>query len=186
MRRASSRSVSSPSAGRFYQNGGGADLGDALYETVAGFAGADVDVIFACHQSLYLRAGAGVFAANLIFRQNQEWWRPAIYARARTWLRNEMLEPRQSPLPPAAIAEERSVAALLFRMARAANAGDQGDTATLGCHSHGHGVGPALIKVTSGPLLPSGEQSTGCRGGRRADRICPGRSARFLFISWEC
>jgi hypothetical protein len=91
MRRASSRvSVSSPSAGSFYQNGGGADLGDALYETPAGFAGADVDVVFKRHQNFYLKAVRRVrLQADL--RQAQE--RCAGDLCARTYVaRADMLE----------------------------------------------------------------------------------------------
>ena len=110
-----------------------------------------------------------MFAANLIFGKIKNGGGQAIYARARTWLRNEMLEPRQEPLPPAA-SPERSVAALLLRMARAANAGDRATPPRLAATVTANGVGPALIKGDLGAALTSGEQSTGCRGGRRADR----------------
>ena len=107
-------SVSLPPAGRFYQNG--ADLGAALYAAAAGFVASDADGVFARHQSLYLCAGVGVFAANLIVGKIKNAGQ-AVYTRARTRLRDDMLDGQQVPRPPAA-SRERSIAALLLRMAR--------------------------------------------------------------------
>lgn len=90
----------------------------------AGFAGADVDIAFKRHQSFYLRAGEGAFACNLILGKLKNGGQ-AVYARAKTWLHAStpsMLDGQRVPLPPAS-SPERSIAALLLRLARENSAG---------------------------------------------------------------
>jgi hypothetical protein len=70
-----------------------------------------------------------VFAANLILGRIKNGGQ-AVYARVRTWLRDDMLDGRQVPLPPAS-SPERSVAALLLRMAREQQKPGNGDSSAV-------------------------------------------------------
>jgi hypothetical protein len=109
-------------AARFIQNARGADLSAALFEAAGGFAGADAAAVFERHQNFYLKAGPGVFAASLVLGQLESGVQ-VVYARPRTWLQNSLLDDQRVPLPPAA-APEKSIAALLLRMARNSNLTD--------------------------------------------------------------
>ena len=111
----------------------------------AGFVASDADAVFARHQSLYLRAGAGVFAANLIVGKIKNSGQ-AIYARARTWLRDDMLDGRKVPLPPAA-SPERSIAALLLRQARSTERKDPHDSD--GPHHAGKTIMPGRLALVA-------------------------------------
>ena len=115
----------------------------------------DADAVFARHQSLYLRAGAGVFAANLIVgkikEQRSGHLRPM---RAHTWLRDDMLLNGEVPLPPAAIPEQ-SIAALLLRMVRAStNSVDRVVPPRLTADIQAEG--PARVNEGSPPQLTPG------------------------------
>jgi hypothetical protein len=112
-------------------------------------------------KSLYLRAGPGVFAANLILGRLRNDVQ-VVYARARTWLRNDMLDSQKVPLPPAT-SPEQSVATLLMQQARSNEihneSFDRAAPLALAVDSPASvrgSVGPVRSKATSVPLLTSG------------------------------
>jgi hypothetical protein len=112
--------------------------------------------VFARHQSLYLRAGVGVFAANLIVGKIKNAGQ-AVYTRARTRLRDDMLDGQQVPRPPAA-SRERSIAALLLRMAR-----EQQKPKNFGDDSAGFDRAVPLVLVADSPAKGAGGS---CRPAR--------------------
>ena len=140
-----------------------------MYAAAAGFVASDADAVFARHQSLYLRVGVGVFAANLIVGKIKNAGQ-AVYARARTWLRDDMLDGQRVPLPPAA-SPDRSIAALLLRMARAANS-DQAPPGLVVDSPAMYGGSPAVLGVA---LEPPAGACASTEGGGRAGRVRTGR-----------
>ena len=103
--------ASDHACGRFLQYTD-SDLRAALFEAAAHFAAADIEQAVVNDRSLYLPAGPGVFACDLIRGKLKNEGR-VIYARCRTWLANTMLDAKQKPLRPAA-SPSASVATLLL------------------------------------------------------------------------
>jgi hypothetical protein len=109
--------ASTNALGRFLQFSKEVDLRGALLEAAAAYAAADCNVVFANPTSLYLRAGHGVFVADLIKGQIENSDCSCLYVRAHTWLSDKTLGERQQPLP-AAKHPANSIATLLLRQAR--------------------------------------------------------------------
>jgi hypothetical protein len=106
-------------AARFWQRDPQADLSQALFEAALNFVSADADIVRAQinnNESVYLRAGSGCFACTVIGAQTTDRSKKFTYARARTWLHDDMLGTDQVPLPPAPTPAQ-SVALNLWRWA---------------------------------------------------------------------
>jgi hypothetical protein len=109
-------------AARFLQRAPAADLQAALFEAARNFSAADrADVWFALvnRLTIYLAAGPGAFAADVISGKIEDSGKRLVFARARTWLADAMLERKQTPLKPAGAAD-CTVAAMLLAFAREA------------------------------------------------------------------
>jgi hypothetical protein len=105
---------------RFLQRAPAADLQAALFEAASSFTAADEqDVSFALvkRETIYLISGPGAFAADVIAGKIKDSGKRLVFARARTWLADEMLEQEQLPLKPAP-APQCSVASMLLLIAR--------------------------------------------------------------------
>jgi hypothetical protein len=103
--------------GRFLQRAPTSDLRAALFEAGIAFLAADHAAIvphIGRDTSIYLPAGPGAFAANVIGAKSPDGTKVYTYARARTWLEGNMLGADQIPLPPAS-SVEASVAVSLWR-----------------------------------------------------------------------
>jgi hypothetical protein len=108
--------------GRFLQRAPAADLQAALFEAASNFTAADrVDVWQALvrRDSIYLAAGPGAFACDVISGRIEDSGKRLVFARARTWLGDDMLDREQTPLKPAP-APDSTVAAMLLAIAREA------------------------------------------------------------------
>jgi hypothetical protein len=104
-------------AGRYLQLRPDGDLGAALFEAAAVFAGADAEpLLAACAAPMYLRTAGGAFAAHLILGKVED-GPQVFYARARTWLRADMLSAFQAP-PVLAPDPGRTIAAMILKHAR--------------------------------------------------------------------
>lgn len=165
--------------GRFIQLSGGADLRSALFEAAQGYVAADVNAVLANPTALSLRAGRGAFVADLIYgtlanNDNQH----CLYARARTWLADEMLDEKQRLLP---VAEQpqNSIAMLLLQQSRSRSLEhyevDRGAAAAFGCRQSRPNAGGFVGLVRSNcPRCrseTSGRASTGHRGGGVTDPV---------------
>ncbi len=107
-------------AARFLQRAPHADLHAALYEAARNFTAADAQDVWQClasGQTIYLASGPGVFACEVINGKVKDSGHPMIFARARTWLNDTMLELEQLPLKPAPTPQS-TVATMLLRIAR--------------------------------------------------------------------
>jgi hypothetical protein len=109
---------------RFLQRAPAADLHAALFEAASAFTAADEqDVSFALvkRETIYLISGPGCFACDVIAGRIKDSGKRLVFARARTWLNDEMLEQAQTPLKPAPT-PDCTVAAMLVAIAREATA----------------------------------------------------------------
>jgi hypothetical protein len=111
-------------AARFLQRAPAADLRAALFAAASAFTAADQqDVAFALvrRETIYLISGPGCFACDVIAGRIKDTGRRLVFARARTWLNDEMLDQEQLPLKPAPT-PDCTVAAMLLAIAREATA----------------------------------------------------------------
>jgi len=106
--------ASDHACGRYLQYADG-DLREALFAASAAFAAADVEQTVRNAGSLYLPAGGGVFACDLIKGLLPQTGEVGVvtYCRSRTWLAADMLDDQQIPLRPAD-SPDRSVATFLL------------------------------------------------------------------------
>jgi hypothetical protein len=129
-------------AARFWQRDPQADLSAALFEAALNFVSADAGTVrdqINTDTSVYLRAGAGCFSSTIIGATTPDRTKQYTYARAKTWLRDDMLGGDQLPLPPAPTPED-SVALDLWRWA------DPGPLqAAPGATAHSHKFLASLI-----------------------------------------
>jgi hypothetical protein len=103
---------------RLLQRAPNVDLRSAVFMAANSFLAANADAVrpqIGTDTSVYLPAGPGAFAATVIGARTPD-NRHYIYARARTWLRANMLGPDQTFLPKAQTAED-AVALALWRWA---------------------------------------------------------------------
>jgi hypothetical protein len=104
---------------RFLQRAPAANLHAALFEAANAFTAADQeDVALALvhRDTIYLSSGPGVFACDVIAGKIKDSDKRLVFARARTWLNDAMLEQAQTPLKPAPTAD-CTVAAMVLAIA---------------------------------------------------------------------
>ena len=135
--------VANHALARLIQRAPTTDLRRCLFEAAACFAAADKDEVFANNRSFYLRSGPGAFSAELILGRIQSTGARAVYARARTFFTEPMLEPQQQPLAPAAT-PANSVATLLLSFARELDSRPSREAAPMPLQSSSHGIGANL------------------------------------------
>src|SRR5262249_7195082 len=92
------------------------DVRECLFEAGRNFAGADIDEVLK-HHTIFLTAGPGVFATEAVVLSAARG--PRLHVRARTWLTNDMLLPRQQILASAATPDR----AVIQTMRQLADAG---------------------------------------------------------------
>jgi hypothetical protein len=105
---------------RFLERAPAADLKAALFAAASAFTVADQeDVALALvhRDTIYLASGPGAFAAEVIGGKIKDSGRRLVFARARTWLADAMLDNEQLPLKPAPTADS-TVAAMVLAIAR--------------------------------------------------------------------
>jgi hypothetical protein len=103
-------------AARLLQRAPETDLRTALFEASLAFLSADAAAVtphVGAGSTVYIPAGLGAFACNIVGAQTAD-GRRYIYARAGTWITEEMRAPNQVLLPLAAAAEQ-TVALALWR-----------------------------------------------------------------------
>jgi hypothetical protein len=108
--------IADHAAARLLQRAPDADLRRSALEAALGFATADASVVqllIGEHPSIYLSAGPGVFAANVIGGKTLA-GQKYIYARCKTFVPAAWLKPDQRPLPRADRATD-TVAIRLWR-----------------------------------------------------------------------
>jgi hypothetical protein len=107
---------------RFLQRAPAADLQAALFAAANSFTAADrLDVwqAMVSRDSIYLAAGPGAFACDVVSGRIKDSGTRLVFARARTWLADDMLDCEQTPLKPAPT-PQCTVAAMLLAIAREA------------------------------------------------------------------